>query len=405
RRSVAPGPPAAVVVVLDLLGQHRSAPVAPHDHLDVVVPVTLEPHHHLGARSPDHVVGAVAGVRAPPPQLGRATGAADRAADAAGGQPGSGDRGDRPRRRGGDRPGAGRGRGRLPGQAVRGRAARRADPGGAAPRGGPRWASGPAAGGRPRHRHRRTYGHCRRSRGGADAARVRPVALPGGTRRSGGGQARAARRGVAPAVRRGGQDGRRAPVVAAAQARRDRAGPALPAHGARGRGAARGGRRHRRPGRHRQPRRSPGGRWMSGVRAQLAALVAATTSVVLLAFLVPLGLLLRSEAEKAAISAATLRTQSLAALVALDPDGAAAQLGTSTADGQVVSVFLPDGRVLGADVPPTPSVSLAMRGRAFTAAWEGGVKVLVPVHGLPDGTAVVRSYIPEPLLRRGVART
>ena len=144
---------------------------------------------------------------------------------------------------------------------------------------------------------------------------------------------------------------------------------------------------------------------MSGMRAQLAALVAATTSVVLLAFLVPLGLLLRSEAEKAAISAATLRAQSLAALVALNPDGAAAELTASTPDGQLVSVFLPDGRVLGAEVPRTPSVSLAMRGRAFTAEAEGGVEVLVPVHGLPDGTAVVRVYVPEPVLRRGVART
>jgi hypothetical protein len=51
--------------------------------------------------------------------------------------------------------------------------------------------------------------------------------------------------------------------------------------------------------------------------------VAATTSVVLLAFLVPLGLLLRSEAEQQAIATATLRAQALAAVVALDPDQAA----------------------------------------------------------------------------------
>ena len=56
----------------------------------------------------------------------------------------------------------------------------------------------------------------------------------------GGDQARPARRGVAPAVGRVGQDGRRAPVVAAPQARRDRRRPALPDHGARRRRTPRG---------------------------------------------------------------------------------------------------------------------------------------------------------------------
>jgi signal transduction histidine kinase len=142
---------------------------------------------------------------------------------------------------------------------------------------------------------------------------------------------------------------------------------------------------------------------VSGVRAQLMTLVAATTSIVLLAFLVPIGLLLRSEAEQQAIATATLRAQALSALVALDPDqvGAAA----SESDGAVVSVFLPDGRVLGAAAARTPSVELAAAGRAFVADWDGGVEVLVPVQGLPEGTAVVRAYVPEPELHRGVART
>jgi signal transduction histidine kinase len=144
---------------------------------------------------------------------------------------------------------------------------------------------------------------------------------------------------------------------------------------------------------------------VTGVRAQLAALVAGTTSVVLLAFLVPLGLLLRSEAEQQAISAATLRVQALAAVVALDPERAADQLEPPGPDQPLVSVFLPDGRVIGARAARTPSVELAAAGRAFTAEWEGGVEVLVPVQGLPQGAAVIRSYVPEPLLHRGVTRT
>ncbi len=143
---------------------------------------------------------------------------------------------------------------------------------------------------------------------------------------------------------------------------------------------------------------------VSGVRAQLAALVAATTSVVLLAFLVPFGLLLRSEAEKRAISSATQQAQSLAALLAADPRAVSDQVGQLDADGPVVSVFLPDGRVVGAPATHTSSVELASRGRAFTAESGTGVEVLVPVQGT-GGSTVIRSYVPEELLHRGVIRT
>jgi signal transduction histidine kinase len=135
-----------------------------------------------------------------------------------------------------------------------------------------------------------------------------------------------------------------------------------------------------------------------GVRGQLATLVAATTSLVLLAFLVPLGLLLRSEAEKSAISAATLRAQSLAALVAVNPSTVEGQLGPDE------SVFLPDGRIVGTPATRTPAVELAGRGRAFSARSGDGVEVLVPVQG-DGGGAVVRAYVPEPVLHAGVART
>lgn len=147
---------------------------------------------------------------------------------------------------------------------------------------------------------------------------------------------------------------------------------------------------------------------MRGVRAQLAGLVAATTSVVLLAFLVPLGLLLRSEAEKRAISDATLQAQSLAALVAVNPLGATERPGAPSStrdDGPIISVFLPDGQVSGTATDSTPAVELARRGRAFAAEYRGGIEILVPVQGMPDGTAVVRAYVPPDLRYRGAART
>jgi signal transduction histidine kinase len=142
---------------------------------------------------------------------------------------------------------------------------------------------------------------------------------------------------------------------------------------------------------------------MNGVRGQLTMLVAATTSLVLLAFLVPLALLLRSEAEERAISTATLRAQSLAALVALEQNPADA-VAAEPADAHT-SIFLPDGRVTGAPAARTPSIELAMRGRAFTADAPGGVEVLVPVQGLPGGSAVIRSFVPQSVLHEGVGRT
>ena len=138
---------------------------------------------------------------------------------------------------------------------------------------------------------------------------------------------------------------------------------------------------------------------MTGVRAQLNALVAATTSLVLLAFLVPLGLLLRRAAEERAVSEASSRAQSVAALVALGQSPPPAD------DGPLVTVFYADGRVSGAPAARTDSVTLAASGRAFTARSGGGIEVLVPVLGLAGGPTVVRAYAPEPLLHRGVTRT
>ena len=158
-----------------------------------------------------------------------------------GGQPGPGRRRHGPRRRGRDRRGARRGRRRLRRQAVQRRPARRAHPRRPAPR---RRARTPAdtevvVGGLRIDPRTRQAEH-RRPPAGADAPRVRPAALPRRPRRAGREQARAAHRGLAAALRRRGQDRRRAPVVAAPQARRDRAAGALPAQRPRRRGADRG---------------------------------------------------------------------------------------------------------------------------------------------------------------------
>ncbi|WP_432827696.1 sensor histidine kinase [Dactylosporangium sp. CA-092794] len=143
------------------------------------------------------------------------------------------------------------------------------------------------------------------------------------------------------------------------------------------------------------------------MRRRLALLVGAAMALVLVAFLVPLALLLRAAAEDRAVAAAAAQAQALGALVAT-ADARSLRLSVEQAnvDGaHPVSVYLPDGTVLGAAVAATPAVRLAAQRGSFTVAHAAGREVVVAVQGLPGGTAVVRSFVPERDLRRGVARS
>ncbi|MEQ7128599.1 hypothetical protein ABN034_29245 [Actinopolymorpha sp. B11F2] len=144
------------------------------------------------------------------------------------------------------------------------------------------------------------------------------------------------------------------------------------------------------------------------MRRRLALLVGATTSLVLAAFLIPLGLLLQQVAADRAVGEATREAESVVPLVAtLDRSTLASTLELRSADDVSrvpVTVFLPDGTVLGDDVRRSPAVDLAQQGRSITAVAPGGREVLIAALGLPDGTAVVRSYISDAQLRVGVTR-
>lgn len=130
-------------------------------------------------------------------------------------------------------------------------------------------------------------------------------------------------------------------------------------------------------------------------------------ALVLVAFLVPLALLLRTAAEDRAVAAATAQAQSLGALVAT-ADANSLRLTVEQANvdtAHPVTVFLTDGTVIGAPIPVTPAVRLAAQRGSFSVEHPGGREVLVAVQGLPAGPAVVRSFVPERDLRRGVTRS
>ncbi|MBE1492318.1 sensor histidine kinase [Plantactinospora soyae] len=143
------------------------------------------------------------------------------------------------------------------------------------------------------------------------------------------------------------------------------------------------------------------------MRRRLTLLVAATTCLVLVAFLVPLAVLLRTVAADRAVVAATADVQGLVPLVGTtDLDGlrlAAEQVGAAA--DRPVTVFLPDGSALGTGAPRTDGVELAARGESLTVARPDGREILVAVQGRPDGTAVIRTFVPDSDLTPGVYRS
>ncbi|MEV0382278.1 HAMP domain-containing sensor histidine kinase [Nonomuraea sp. NPDC050643] len=132
------------------------------------------------------------------------------------------------------------------------------------------------------------------------------------------------------------------------------------------------------------------------MRRWLALLVAATTSLVLIALLVPMALLIRAVAENGAMSRATTAAESVAVAVGT-PDLALAVEQVS----RPVTAFLPDGSTVGTAAGRSDAVRLAATGRSVTADADGGREVLVSAQS-PDGTAVIRVFVPDAELTRGV---
>lgn len=136
------------------------------------------------------------------------------------------------------------------------------------------------------------------------------------------------------------------------------------------------------------------------MRARLVLLVAATTVLVLLAFLVPVALLVRQVAADQALSRADDVVQTIVPLVG---DQDALRLAV-TVQPVPVTVFLPDGSVLGTPAATTPAVRLAaLRGQALTVDTAEGQELVVPVVGV-GGTTVVRTVVSDESLMRGVHR-
>jgi signal transduction histidine kinase len=142
------------------------------------------------------------------------------------------------------------------------------------------------------------------------------------------------------------------------------------------------------------------------VRRRLALLAVAIASLVLVAFLIPLAVLVRTVAADRAVNAAASQAQSLVPLVAT-ADKATLRLTLEQLNGTAAhpfTVFLADGPVLGAPATRTAAVRLAATGRSFTVTTGGGRQILVSVQGPGGASAVISTFVSGAELRHGVTR-
>lgn len=148
------------------------------------------------------------------------------------------------------------------------------------------------------------------------------------------------------------------------------------------------------------------------MRRRLLLVVLAASTLVAVAFAVPLGLLVRTVAEDRAMDAAERDASALAPVLALTDDTerltAAVERMATGADGRL-AIWLPDGRVIGvADGDggqagaTEQSLALARTGLGFTESVDDGMDVWVPVVLGEGAVAAIRAHVPDRLRRDGV---
>jgi signal transduction histidine kinase len=132
--------------------------------------------------------------------------------------------------------------------------------------------------------------------------------------------------------------------------------------------------------------------------------------MVVLAFVVPLALLVRDLASDRALTSAEREAEGMARFLAVVApargiDAAVVSLGVNLDESGDVSIVLPDGEQLGRPLDAGEDLSPAGEGAAFRAPVEGGQAVYVPVV-LGDGSVgVVRVFVAGEEMTEGVAQS
>lgn len=154
------------------------------------------------------------------------------------------------------------------------------------------------------------------------------------------------------------------------------------------------------------------------MRQRVAILSLAISSLVVIAFMIPLALTLRNQAQNRALSRAETLAQAIATALIVDtsPPSDEGQISIDAAEKALevfgsgadsVTILFKNGDIVGAPVFNTDNIDVAFsEARAFTAFTQGGAEVLVPIYSsdVPDRVVdvVVRSFVPEADLTEGV---
>lgn len=151
------------------------------------------------------------------------------------------------------------------------------------------------------------------------------------------------------------------------------------------------------------------------MRRQLAVVSVAVGTLIVLAALIPLATLVRSQARSQALSAAETDAQSIAAALAvaasIEPEaGVTVELAEAVVEAfrsrSGLSIIFPDGTVRGNPFAESANIDRARQGDAFTATTPEGAEVLVPVlvADAPTlrATVVVRTFVLNAELGKGV---
>jgi len=143
------------------------------------------------------------------------------------------------------------------------------------------------------------------------------------------------------------------------------------------------------------------------VRTRIVLLVAATTSVVILAFTLPLIALVHDVAQSAALERGTTIAQSLVPVVS-NGDAEAIRLGLtslSSPEGTNISVYLPGADVLGSPRPTDQAVleTASGAGARTVSQADGSQTILIPVF-VTGGARVIAVDITADALNEGVTR-
>ena len=151
------------------------------------------------------------------------------------------------------------------------------------------------------------------------------------------------------------------------------------------------------------------------MRKRLALLSLAISSIVVIAFLVPLGILVQNQAQNRALTRAERFSQSVAAgLGVAGSVGGIAEITPQLASSVIDAFSNPPGTsiyfgntgiVVGEPFEESPNLEQAVAGAALIAAIPGGAEVLVPVVSAdPElgGTVVVRSFVSSEEMSEGV---